>query len=225
MSQVLAIGAQAVNSPSYLATQDPGPAMPGRDPPAPQQGGGIPDEFTGFFRRHYPRVLAHVMIAGGDRGEAEDIAQDAFMALYRNWGRLKDEDHRLAYVFKTARYRAYDHWSLARREVPFGDIPGHESPVTQPVPSADLIDLRAAIRQLPPAQAQTAALLINDCSAQEIGKHLGVTPATARSNIRHARKKLAKLLSEAGADDIRASEAGQDGEHNQDRTLPWLCHR
>ena len=32
--------------------------------------------------------LAFVML--GDRGAAEDVVQDAFIGLYRNWGRLDD---------------------------------------------------------------------------------------------------------------------------------------
>jgi DNA-directed RNA polymerase specialized sigma24 family protein len=30
----------------------------------------------------------------GDRGAAEDVVQDAFLGLYRNWGRLDDRPTR-----------------------------------------------------------------------------------------------------------------------------------
>ena len=40
--------------------------------------------------------LAYLML--GDRPSAEDVVQDAFFGLYRNWARLADHDRALAYV-------------------------------------------------------------------------------------------------------------------------------
>ena len=40
--------------------------------------------------------LAHIML--GDRAAAEDVVQDAFCGLYRNWPRLADQAKALPYV-------------------------------------------------------------------------------------------------------------------------------
>jgi hypothetical protein len=40
--------------------------------------------------------LAYLML--GDRPSAEDVVQDAFCGLHRNWGQLADQDRALAYV-------------------------------------------------------------------------------------------------------------------------------
>jgi DNA-directed RNA polymerase specialized sigma24 family protein len=41
-------------------------------------------------------MLAHVML--GDRASAEDVVQDAFFGLYRNWARLSDPAMALPYL-------------------------------------------------------------------------------------------------------------------------------
>ncbi len=40
--------------------------------------------------------LAHVML--GDKASAEDVVQDAFFGLYRNWARLSDPAMALPYL-------------------------------------------------------------------------------------------------------------------------------
>src|SRR5216117_3288303 len=46
-------------------------------------GEGMPPAFEALFRREYPRVvaIAHRVVADAD--EAEDVAQDVFVAFYR----------------------------------------------------------------------------------------------------------------------------------------------
>jgi DNA-directed RNA polymerase specialized sigma24 family protein len=41
-------------------------------------------------------MLAHVML--GDKASAEDVVQDAFFGLYRNWARLSDPAMALPYL-------------------------------------------------------------------------------------------------------------------------------
>jgi RNA polymerase sigma-70 factor (sigma-E family) len=43
-----------------------------------------------LFRRHYADLLRLAYCLLGDRPQAEDAVQDAFVSLYAHWGRLRD---------------------------------------------------------------------------------------------------------------------------------------
>ena len=56
------------------------------------------DGVTALYHAHALGLirLAHIML--GDRAAAEDVVQDAFCGLYRNWSRLADQAKALPYV-------------------------------------------------------------------------------------------------------------------------------
>ncbi len=43
-----------------------------------------------LFRAHCASLVRLAMLFLGDRGEAEEVVQDAFLSLYRNWPHLRD---------------------------------------------------------------------------------------------------------------------------------------
>lgn len=51
-----------------------------------------------LFRRHYSSLLRLAVVMLGDREAAEDAVQDAFVALQRNWKRLRDPESAEAYL-------------------------------------------------------------------------------------------------------------------------------
>ena len=51
-----------------------------------------------LFRHHYPSLLRTAYALLGTREGAEDAVQDAFVSLYRHWGRLRDPGAVEAYV-------------------------------------------------------------------------------------------------------------------------------
>jgi RNA polymerase sigma factor (sigma-70 family) len=45
-----------------------------------------------LFRRHYAGLLRLAVVMLGTREAAEDVVQEAFVALHRNWGSLRDPE-------------------------------------------------------------------------------------------------------------------------------------
>jgi DNA-directed RNA polymerase specialized sigma24 family protein len=57
---------------------------------------GLPDASVGvteLYQAHAVGLIKLGVIMLGDRTAAEDVVQDAFFGLYRNWGRLSDPDN------------------------------------------------------------------------------------------------------------------------------------
>jgi RNA polymerase sigma-70 factor (sigma-E family) len=51
-----------------------------------------------LFRRHYRDLVRLAYCLVGERTQAEDAVQDAFLSLYRQWNRLDDRGASVAYL-------------------------------------------------------------------------------------------------------------------------------
>jgi RNA polymerase sigma factor (sigma-70 family) len=58
--------------------------------------------FEGFFEEHYERLLRVMYLSTGDRHEAEDLAQDAFVRVYERWDRVRGMERPDGYLYRTA---------------------------------------------------------------------------------------------------------------------------
>jgi RNA polymerase sigma-70 factor (sigma-E family) len=154
-------------------------------------------EFTWFFQAEYPQVVRTVLLIVRDAGQAEDVAQEAFLALYARWPRISRYERpdlwvrriaiRLAMrVSRRERMRAY-------RET--------GAPTAGPLPTLSLADpdLVRAIRGLSPAQRAAVVLFyFEDRPVAEIARILGCAQSTVRVHLTRARTRLSELLEERG---------------------------
>jgi YVTN family beta-propeller protein len=63
---------------------DGGPPAGNPSPPVYQ----VPESFDAFYAREYPGLVRLALVLSGSRHAAEDLAQDALLAAYRNWPQL-----------------------------------------------------------------------------------------------------------------------------------------
>jgi DNA-directed RNA polymerase specialized sigma24 family protein len=49
--------------------------------------------FEGFFKERYEPLLRALFLITGDRHEAEDLAQEAFVRVFRRWERLRNTEN------------------------------------------------------------------------------------------------------------------------------------
>jgi len=141
----------------------------------------------------------------GRQDEAEDLAQDIFLKLFRS---LKTFDRRAnfsTWLISVSRNLCIDHYRSMRRE---HDVVTHDvDVVTLARPSAldspqvalerrDRVALlRAALDKLAPS-LRTAVMLrdIQELSYQEIAEKLGVPEGTVKSRINRGRTELARQI-------------------------------
>lgn len=72
-------------------------------------------EFRGLVEQHQSMVFSIALRILGDRGAAEEVAQDVFVELHRSLGRLESEEHVLFWLRRVAAYRSTDY--LRRRSL------------------------------------------------------------------------------------------------------------
>jgi RNA polymerase sigma factor (sigma-70 family) len=163
-----------------------------------------PDASAAFVRRFQTRVLGLALTILGDRAEAEEAAQDAFV---RAWRRADAYDPRrgevATWLLAIARNVAIDHARMRRSEpvgvdptVLLDDIADTErSPEERRIAADDAARLWAALDTLPPEQRRALLLAaFLGRTAREIGALDGTPIGTVKTRIRAAMLKLHGLL-------------------------------
>jgi RNA polymerase sigma-70 factor (ECF subfamily) len=58
--------------------------------------------FEDFFHAHHERLLRAMYLATGDRHEADDLAQEAFVKVLERWERVRDVEDPVGHLYRTA---------------------------------------------------------------------------------------------------------------------------
>ena len=140
--------------------------------------------------------LAYLML--GDRPAAEDVVQDAFCGLYRNWGRLADHDRALAYVRSSVLNGSR---SALRRAATGRRLTTYQPPVASAEATAlgheERREVMQAVRRLPDRQREALVLRFYlDLPEAEIARIMGLRPSSVRSATHRALKALGLSLGE-----------------------------
>lgn len=155
--------------------------------------------FEQFYEREYAKAVRFAYLLTRDERDAEDLAQDAFVAASRKWSRLAEYDRPNHWIRRVISNRAnsrlrrvYSHsraMSRLQGEVTFA--------VELSEDNRHVID---ALRALPTRQATVLALVyLEDRSLDEAARVLGCSAETARTHRRRGEERLRKILEEAGA--------------------------
>lgn len=150
---------------------------------------GDRDAFDDLYRRHY-RLVRAVLLARLPRADAEDLAQEVFLAAWEKLGDLRDEEGFGGWVAAIARNRAASHSRSGPRLASLpDDLPGGVRADGGPGP------VLAAIRLLPEAYREPLLLrLVEGMSGPEIARETGLTEGSVRVNLHRGFAKLRELL-------------------------------
>lgn len=154
-----------------------------------------PEAFEDFYMREYPAVVGLAYALSGSRWGSEDLAQEAFLAAHRDWGRIGSYQQPAAWVRRVVanlavsafRRRVAETKALARVALRRGEA--------MPDLAAADPEFWAAVRALPRRQAQVVALYyLEDRSVADVADILGMTPGTVKRHLYDARGTLARRL-------------------------------
>ncbi|GIM89311.1 RNA polymerase sigma factor [Paractinoplanes toevensis] len=153
-------------------------------------------DFDAFYIATVRRVVVYLYAACGDRGDAQDIAQEAFARAWQHWSKVGGYDDPEAWVRAVAWRLMANRWRGVRRWVAARARMGPPVEVTGS-PSPDRVAVVDALQQLPKAQRQAVALhYLLDMSVNDIAATTGIPAGTVKAQLSRARTALARLLGE-----------------------------
>jgi RNA polymerase sigma factor (sigma-70 family) len=150
--------------------------------------------FDDFYRSEHRHVLGLAFVLTGNQWVAEDTAQDAFAAAFRNWRSIVAYDSPGAWVRRVTCNRAA---SVLRRRVREAKALMRLVGRTQTHIELDEGDeaFWQTVRRLPPRQAQAVALYyLEDYSVRQISEVLDCSEGTVKTHLSRAREAIARQL-------------------------------
>src|SRR5918992_176346 len=158
--------------------------------------------FEQLYQRHNRRVYSLCLRMTGNVSEAEDLAQEVFIQLFRKIGSFRGESAFTTWLHRLTVNQVLMHFrkrsvkleqTTEEGETPVQIVMGTENPNAMPV--VDRIALDKAIAQLPPGYRTVFVLHdVEGHEHEEIARMLGCSVGTSKSQLHKARMKLRGLL-------------------------------
>ena len=158
--------------------------------------------FELLYERHNRRVYSICLRMTQNASEAEDLAQEVFIQLFRKIGSFRGESAFTTWLHRLTVNQVLMHFrkrgvrmeqTTEDGETPIQVVAGTENPLQMPV--VDRIALDKAISQLPPGYR--TVFILHDVEGhehEEIARMLGCSVGTSKSQLHKARMKLRFLL-------------------------------
>jgi DNA-directed RNA polymerase specialized sigma24 family protein len=165
------------------------PAVAEAEVPVSSPAAASDETFEAFYRRERRSAVQLAWLLTHDRGSSEDLAQEAFAAVYRRFAML---DRPAAYLRTTVVNAVYQRARRAGREQQRLRLVTTGVPTSIEGPSGGVVDAVAAL----PLTQRTAVVLRYwaGLTDREIAEAMGVRPGTARSLLTRATSRLRKEL-------------------------------
>jgi RNA polymerase sigma-70 factor (sigma-E family) len=157
---------------------------------------------TELFVAHHRRLVGLAGLLVDDRGGAEEVVQDAFLALHRRWRMLRDPEAAVAYlntcVVNGSRRRLRQRRRLTVLAPRLDEPVAVASAEQLAVAREERTRVQHEIRTLPRRQREVLVLryYLNQSEAQ-IAETLGISPGSVKS---HASRGLATLAQRLGVE-------------------------
>jgi len=172
----------------------------------PAQRWDADDAVTELYAEHYASLVRLAALLVRHSGEAEEIVQDAFVAMHGRWRRLREPHRALGYLRRTVVNRARSsqrRHNVADRHAGSGaaERPDVEPSAEQQALSAEThAVVMAALDRLPARQREVLVLrYYGDLSEKDIADALGISPGAVKS---HASRGVTALRTTLENEDL-----------------------
>jgi RNA polymerase sigma-70 factor (sigma-E family) len=168
------------------------PAVPSVEPEPAQV------DLHSLYNSHWRYLVRLAVLLVDDTASAEDVVQDAFIALHKRAGSLRDPDAALAYLRTSVLNLSRS--VLRRRQVARKHLRVAEPEATAPADHDVLLrdEHRAAleaVRKLPRHQREVLVLRYwSGLSEREIAETLGISPGSVKSAASRGLASLQRVL-------------------------------
>jgi RNA polymerase sigma-70 factor (ECF subfamily) len=152
--------------------------------------------FEDFYNQESSTLFRRLCLITGNRHEAEDVMQDAFLRIYERWDRVGDMDDPVGYLYRTA-------FNVFRRRSRRAALALRRT--LRLAPSTDdfaAVDAKHVVSQALAGltSRQRAALVLTEVlgyTSEEAGRLLGVRAGTVRALASQGRAAMRNALGDA----------------------------
>jgi RNA polymerase sigma-70 factor (ECF subfamily) len=168
---------------------------------------GDREAFEEVVRRTHKHVYTQALRLVGDRQEAEDVAQEAYLRVFRGLAGFRGDAQFETWLYRIVSNAAMSHLRKRRR---FAELVLDSSEESGEPPSSiqvaeEAVDrdaLTNALESLPPSLRVVVILKdVYGLSCREIGDQIGVSEGAVKVRLHRARRRLKEMLFGAEARD------------------------
>ncbi len=152
-----------------------------------------PQRFEDFFEAESPALFRRLCLITGNRHEAEEVMQDAFLSLFERWDRVRAMEDATGYLYRTA-FNAFRR-RLRRTALALRRTLGVAPFVDEFEAADDRQVVSEALAKL--SRRQRTALVLTDLigyGSEDAGKMMGVRPGTVRALATQGRAAIRGML-------------------------------
>ena len=171
---------------------------------------GDENAFTSLVKAYQDKVFSMALYMTGNRQDAEDVAQEVFLKLWRSLDTYREDASPGVWIMTIAKHACFDELRRRKRsqteslyeehdgeqvERPLADEDEQSNPATAVIHDERRQAVANAIMQLPPEPREVLTLrYINGLSYEQMAKVLGERPGTVKSRLWRAKKSLKNIL-------------------------------
>lgn len=172
-----------------------------------------PEFVNGLVRDWYDPLFRFAVSLSGNRDDALDLTQNAFLKLSRNADRIREPAKAKSWLFQTVHREYIDQYRRNRRrpEHPLEAAAEPAAATESPGRSIDAARLREVLEVLEERfRAPLALFYLQQLSYREIAEALDIPVGTVMSRLRRGKDRLRALL-----------EAGETGKTGASGPIPF----
>ena len=161
---------------------------------------GVEEEVMALFEQHRRGLLRYLLSCRLSVPDAEEIVQEAFLALFEHLRKGKPRDNLHGWIFKVAHNLALKRRIRARRQSPAELEPQTDS---APGPEERLADLQrqdrllAVVKALPEMDQRCLTLRAEGLRYREIAEVLGISLGAVANSLEKSLSRLARVEEKA----------------------------
>lgn len=185
----------------------PTPAPTPTPTPTPPAAEAAPKTLADLYAEHRMRLVRLAILLVDEMSTAEDVVQEAFAGLHRNWARLRDEYAAIGYL-RTAVVNG-SRSVLRRRRTARDYVPPH-SPNARSAESMAMLSVEhqsvvQALGRLAPRQREVLVLrYYGGLSEAEIAEATGISKGAVKSTASRALDSVADILARSDGQNGRS---------------------
>jgi RNA polymerase sigma factor (sigma-70 family) len=160
---------------------------------------GAEESFGSLFDSVYSRVRRYFLLRGIETGEAEDLAQNVMVIIYRRANEIREPQLFFGWVFKVAKNelmrflrRRQARHRIAEMEPLTDDLAGSLTTEMAWVGQSDFSEWLSYLE--PPERELTILRYVEELSYEELAAALGLPLGTVKWKLFHIKKKLTPII-------------------------------